>query len=595
MMWGSVDATRRLDGALAGVEKVLEGNDLLLALDGVHLGLVVLEEELGVALEHGLELVLHDGGVEGEVADDVVEVTNVHVEELVGGGAVEDGEVLAEEQVLVELDVLELDVIEVTLKAGVEGDDGVEEVGGLLLVEEGDEAGTTDHGDGLDLLATDGVGGELAVLGEDGLELTGDGLHGDVLGGGTNTGHGETNVDGGALTTGEQLGVEVDLAVSDGDDVGDNVGGHIVGEGLNDGEGSDGTTTTAGGKHGSALQETGVEVEDVTGVGLTTGGTAEEEGELTVGNSLLGQIVVDAEAMATAVHEVLTHGDTGVGGKELETSGLGGGGGHDGGVVQGTVGLEETVDTGDVGATLANGDVDGDDGVLGQNLLVHADLVDDGGDGNGGLTGLAITNNQLTLTTTDGDHGIDGLETGQDVVVHGGAGHNVGGTSVDLTHDLGGVSEQGGGAAQHTDGDLVAEGVHDLAQDVATDGDVQQLAGGVDLLAGLDVVDVVHQDDTDATVLLQVEDQAGGRGGGVDLDLDDGVVRDSGVAGGGDHGGDGTVDAVDVTDEVSGLEEGLLGISGGSSGLSGIQAGSSGAEATTDTGGEEASGATHIY
>eukprot|EP01084_Bolivina_argentea_P281737 482111_1 len=557
MMWGSVDATRRLDGALAGVEKVLEGNDLLLALDGVHLGLVVLEEELGVALEHGLELVLHDGGVEGEVADDVVEVTNVHVEELVGGGAVEDGEVLAEEQVLVELDVLELDVIEVTLKAGVEGDDGVEEVGGLLLVEEGDEAGTTDHGDGLDLLATDGVGGELAVLGEDGLELTGDGLHGDVLGGGTNTGHGETNVDGGALTTGEQLGVEVDLAVSDGDDVGDNVGGHIVGEGLNDGEGSDGTTTTAGGKHGSALQETGVEVEDVTGVGLTTGGTAEEEGELTVGNSLLGQIVVDAEAMATAVHEVLTHGDTGVGGKELETSGLGGGGGHDGGVVQGTVGLEETVDTGDVGATLANGDVDGDDGVLGQNLLVHADLVDDGGHGDGGLSGLAISDDKLTLATADGDHGVDGLEAGQEVVVHGGTRDNVGGTGVDLTHGLG-LLEEGAAAADETDGDLVTEGVHDLAEDVATDGDVQQLAGGVDLLAGLDVVDVVHQDDTDATVLLQVEDEAGGEVGGADLNLDDGVVRNSGVAGGGDHGGDRAVDGVHVTDELGRLEEGLL-------------------------------------
>ena len=551
-----------LDSALARVEEVLEGDEFLITLEGVHLGLVVLEEEVGVRGEHGLELLLEDGALEGEVTDDVVQLAVVHVEELVLGGAVHDGEILVDEEVLVELDVVELDLVHVADEAGVEGDDGVHEVAGLLLVEEGDEAGTTDHGDGLDGLSTNGIGGELTVLVEEFLQVTGDLLHGDVLGGRTDTGDGETDVDGGALTTSEELGVEVDLTVGNGNDVGDDVGSDVIGEGLDDGEGGDGTTTLGGGEHGSALKETGVEVEDVTRVGFTAGGTAEKEGKLTVGNGLLGEIVVDDEAVTAAVHEVFTTGDTGVGGQELETGGFGGSGSHDGGVLEGTVGVEEAVDTSDVGATLTDGDVDGNDGVLLQDLLVHADLVDDGGDGDGGLASLTITDDEFTLTTADGDHGVDGLETGEEVDGDGGAGDDVGGTGIDSAEFL----EERAGLGEETDGDFVAEGVDDLAEDAATDGDGEELAGGHDLLAGLDLVDVVHQDDTDAAVLLQVEDEAGGGGGGRDLNLDDGVVRDTGVGGGGDDGGDGTIDGVDVADEFGGLEEVLL-VSGGGLGV----------------------------
>ena len=548
-----------LDGTLARVEEVLEGGEFLVGLEGVHLGLVVLEEHVGVGGEHGFEFFLEDGGLEGEVTDDVVQVGVVHVEELVLGGAVHDGEILVDEEVFVELGVGELDFVHVADEAGVEGDDGVHEVRGLLLVEEGDEAGTADHGDGLDGLSTDGVSGELTVFVEELLQVTGDLLHGDVLGGRTDTGDGETDVDGGALTTSEELGVEVDLTVGNGNDVGDDIGSDVVGEGFDDGEGGDGTTTLGGGEHGSTFEETGVEVEDITRVGFTTGGTAEEEGKLTVGNSLLGKIVIDDKAVTTAVHEVFTAGDTGVGGEELKTGGFGGGGSHDGGVLEGTVGVEEAVDTSDVGATLTDGDVDGNDGVLLEDLLVHADLVDDGGDGDGGLTGLTITDDKFTLTTADGDHGVDGLETSEEVDGDGRAGDDVGGASVDLTEFL----EEGAGLGEETDGDFVSEGVDDLAEDARTDGDGEELAGGHDLLAGLDFVDVVHQDDTDAAVLFQVEDEAGGGHGGRDLNLDDGVVGDTGVGGGGDDGGDGTIDGVDVADEFSGGEEVLLAGSGG--------------------------------
>lgn len=79
------------------------------------------------------------------------------------------------------------------------------------------------------------------------------------------------------------------LSVSDGDDIGGNVSGHVSGLGLDNGQGGEGSTTEVVVHLGRSLQQTGVQVEDVTGVGLTTGGTAQQQGHLTVGNSLKEQ------------------------------------------------------------------------------------------------------------------------------------------------------------------------------------------------------------------------------------------------------------------------------------------------------------------
>ena len=61
---------------------------------------------------------------------------------------------------------------------------------------------------------------------------------------------------------------------------------------------------------GGTLEETRVEVENVTGVGLTSRGTTEQERHLTVGDGLLGEIVVDDDGVLAVVTEVLTHGGT---------------------------------------------------------------------------------------------------------------------------------------------------------------------------------------------------------------------------------------------------------------------------------------------
>jgi len=71
------------------------------------------------------------------------------------------------------------------------------------------------------------------------------------------------------------------------------IGGHITTLGLNDGEGSQRSTTKLFVHLDSTLEKTRVEVEDVAGVSLAARGTTEKEGHLTVSDSPLGQIVVD--------------------------------------------------------------------------------------------------------------------------------------------------------------------------------------------------------------------------------------------------------------------------------------------------------------
>lgn len=78
--------------------------------------------------------------------------------------------------------------------------------------------------------------------------------------------------------------------------------------GLNDGESSQRAATVGLVHLRCAFKKTGVEVEHITGVSLTTGGSSEEERHLTVGYGLLGQIVVDDEGVLGVVSEELTDG-----------------------------------------------------------------------------------------------------------------------------------------------------------------------------------------------------------------------------------------------------------------------------------------------
>ena len=153
-----------------------------------------------------------------------------------------------------------------------------------------------------------------------------------------------------------------------------------------------------------------------------------------------------------------------VSGGKLTRSGLRGSGGNDDGVLHGVVLLKGLDELSDSRTLLTDGNVDAVK-LLGLVVgVVPPLLVEDGVKSDGSLTGLTVTNDQLTLTTADGNHGVDGLETSLYGMVDGVTGKNTGGLLLGTTL----LSGLDGTLAV----DGVAEGVNDTAKKLSADGDV---------------------------------------------------------------------------------------------------------------------------
>jgi hypothetical protein len=68
---------------------------------------------------------------------------------------------------------------------------------------------------------------------------------------------------------------------------------------------------------GRALEQSGVQVEDITGVCLTSRRPPQQQGDLAVSPSLFGEVVVNDQRVLASIAEVLAHRATGVGCNEL--------------------------------------------------------------------------------------------------------------------------------------------------------------------------------------------------------------------------------------------------------------------------------------
>ena len=75
------------------------------------------------------------------------------------------------------------------------------------------------------------------------------------------------------------------------------------------------------------------------------------------------------------------------------------------------IGVSETLyDLSHSGSLLTNGNVNAVQLLTFFSCIVKSLLVDDGVDGDGSFASLTITNDQLTLSTTNGYQGIDGFD-----------------------------------------------------------------------------------------------------------------------------------------------------------------------------------------
>ena len=333
---------------------------------------------------------------------------------------------------------------------------------------------------------------QLAVAGQVDTQGAGGLLDGPGLGGAAHTGDRQAHVDGGALAGEEEVALQIDLAVGDGNDVGGDIGGNVARLGLDDRQGRHGTAAVLLGQAAGALQQTGVQVEDVAGVSLTAGGAAQQQRQGTVCHRVLGQVVVDDEHVPALGHEVLADGGTGVGSHILHGRRLAGCGGNDDAVIHGAVLFQRLTQAGDGGGLLADAHVDAD------HILTL--LVQNGVDGDRGLAGLTVADDQFTLAAADGDHGVDG----QDAGLHGLGDRFTADNAGSLMLDGAGLGALDG--AQAVDG--AGQGIHGTADEAVAHRHIGGTAGAADNTALGQAFLAAQQHNTGA-LAAQVQDDAG--------------------------------------------------------------------------------------
>jgi hypothetical protein len=123
-------------------------------------------------------------------------------------------------------------------------------------------------------------------------------------------------------------------------------------------------------------------------------------------------------------------------------------------------------------------------------------LVQNGIQSNGSFTGLTVTNNQLTLTTTNGDHGVNTLDTRLHGLIDRLTGDDTGSLDLDsLTLDvLQGTFTVNG----------VTKGIDNTTEETLADRDIDNGTGSLDNVTLLDESVVTKDDNTDI-VGLQVQ------------------------------------------------------------------------------------------
>ena len=119
---------------------------------------------------------------------------------------------------------------------------------------------------------------------------------------------------------------------------------------------------------------------------------------------MLGQIVINDQHILALMHEKLCHSCTGIRCNILQRRRFAGGSGYQDRIIHSSIFCQCINDLGDRRGLLTDSHIYTDH--------IFTPLIDDRICGNGCLTGLTVTDDQLTLAAADGKHGVNGQNTG---------------------------------------------------------------------------------------------------------------------------------------------------------------------------------------
>ena len=233
-----------------------------------------------------------------------------------------------------------------------------------------------------------------------------------------------------------------------------------------------------------------MQVEHVTRVGLATRRATKQQRNLAIRLGLLGEVVVHDEGVLALFHPVLTHRASGVWRQVLERCGVARWRRNHHGVFHRAVLTQRLHGLGNGRTLLTDCHVNA--------LHTQTLLVEDGVDGNGGLAGFAVADDQFALSATNRGHRVDGLDARLQRLVHGLATHDARGLNFHATHLC--ASDVTLAIDWHT------ECVHDATEHGVPNGNRQDSARGLHRLLLFDAVSVAQHNDADG-IFVEVQRQ----------------------------------------------------------------------------------------
>src|SRR5579859_2538368 len=153
-----------------------------------------------------------------------------------------------------------------------------------------------------------------------------------------------------------------------------------------------------------------MQVEHVAWIRFASGWAANDQRDVAIGFGVLGQVIIDDKRVASRLHELFTHRAARVGRDVFERRGVGCARYHDDGMLHRALFFQNGLCARYGRVLLTNSHVDADQ--------VFALLVDDGVDSYRRLTRLAVADQQFALAAPDGDHAVNGFDTGLHRGVH---------------------------------------------------------------------------------------------------------------------------------------------------------------------------------
>ena len=211
---------------------------------------------------------------------------------------------------------------------------------------------------GIEIGAELGESRHLAVLRELALDAARDLLHRLGLRRGADARHREADVHRRPDALIEQIGLEEDLAIRDGDDIGRNVGRHVVGLRLDHRQRGQRAALVVVVHLGGALEQARMQIEHVARIGFAARRAAQQQRHLAIGDGLLGKIVIDDHRVHAVVAEIFAHGAAGERRQELHRRRIGRGRRDDDGIFERAVFLQHLDELRHRRALLSDRDID---------------------------------------------------------------------------------------------------------------------------------------------------------------------------------------------------------------------------------------------